>query len=159
MKKFAVALNDFQASQLSVLVIKNINEWMKKNYLCDIIGFYNNCTNFVIEPNFCCMPSSELWGYDGIVIATDFNSAEIVLRSPSISRKYFYIWDLEWFRLKEKDFLRLSNVYKNQELEVITRNQEYAQVIEKVWGRKVKFKNEYFDINYLMRIINDSCIN
>lgn len=153
MNKLGIAAPDFGANQLGYLAITKTNEYLLESYDVDVIGFYENLVRYSISPNFACMQAVELWGYDGPVVACSLNLAQDVLKIPTVADKYFYIWDLEWIHLVDKDYGKLKEVYSNMDLKLITRSQDYADIIKKVWNRKVDYVVEDFETRKLVEII------
>jgi len=152
MRKLGIAVSSFGASQLSYLIINNINLYLEKEYKTDIIGFYENLIKYSLDPKFSCMQSVEMWGYDGPVIATNLNSAQDIIRIPTIRNKFFYIWDLEWINLIDKDYSKLEEIYSNPKLILIARCKNHAKLIESMWNTKVKYIIEDFNIDKLLEI-------
>lgn len=152
MKKLGIAVSDFGASQLNYLIVNNVNEYLKDNYKTDIIGFYENLTKYSLNPQFSCMQSVEMWGYDGTVIATNLNAASDIIKIPTVKNRIFYIWDLEWVHLMDKNYEALDAVYTNPKLVLATRCDDYAQLIEKMWNVKVQHVIEDFNVKELMEI-------
>lgn len=152
MKKLGLALPDFGANQLAYSATINTNRFLENHYDVDIIGFYESLIKYGVSPNFACMQAVELWGYDGAVVASSLNMAQDILHIPTLQKKYFYIWDLEWVHLPDKDYSKLKSIYCNPELTLITRNEDYAQVIKKLWNRPVEHIVEDFNIEKLVNI-------
>lgn len=153
MKKLGIALHNLGASQLNYSIISNVNKFMKSNYKTDIICFYENVVKQSMPLDFACMQAIELWGYDGPVVATNLNLALDICKIPSISKRYFYIWDLEWVYMDDKNYNKLLEVYSNPDLTLITRNKDYADLLKSVWNIKVDEIVEDFNIEKLMDIL------
>ena len=100
-----------------------------------------------MNPNFAIMQSSEAFAFDGTLVATTLNTASKLLKFPSAKEKYFYVWDLEWMRLKNKSFDGLSQVYGSKELNLIARSEEHKWAIESAWNNSVKDIIPNFDMN------------
>lgn len=152
MRKLGLALPDYGANQAAFLAIAQTNLYLSENYETDIIGFYENLTKPCLVPNFATMQAVEMWGYDGPVIATSLNLAQDMVHIPTLKDRYFYIWDLEWIHLEDKEYSKLKTVYCNPELKLVTRSQDYAKIIENVWNRKVEHIVEDFDIKELVNL-------
>lgn len=153
MKKLGLALPNFGANQLAYLGLVNTNKLMDERYDIDVIGFYESLIKYSVTPNFACMQAVELWGYDGPTIACSLNMAEDLVKIPTVPQKYFYVWDLEWVHLPDKDYGKLKAVYSNPELTLITRHADYAKIIEKCWNRPVDYIVEDFDMKQLVNIV------
>jgi hypothetical protein len=153
MRKLGLALSNLGANQAAYLCINNSNNFLKENYQIDIIGFYENLIKTCLTPNFACMQAVELWGYDGNVVACNLNLANDIVNIPTISNRYFYIWDLEWIHLEDKQFSKIYPIYSNPNLTLIARNDDYAKITEKMWGVKIDTVIEDFNIDKFVSLI------
>lgn len=153
MKKLGIGLSNFGANQPGFLAILNINDYLSKNYHVDIIGFYESLIKYSATPNFACMQAVELWGYDGPVVACTLNMAQDLIKIPTVAAKYFYVYDLEWIHLIDKDYEKIKKIYSSPELTLIARCKDHAEVIQKLWNKEVKYIVEDFDMNKLVEIV------
>jgi hypothetical protein len=131
-----VILNDLTASQLSYFVVKNFNDYLDKHPKSHIICFYQEISQHSLPANFACMEISEIWGFEGPIIATTFESAEKLLGCATCPRPVFYLWDLEWLRT-ERDFASWRKVFADERMDIIVRSQSHKQIFEECWNRKV----------------------
>jgi len=147
--KLGIALNDIGANQLAFYILRQLYD---KSLDCDVIAFYNILHKPCILLNIATMHISEMWNYDGIVIATNYNCATKLLKAPGPSKKYFYIWNLEW-RVKSEDYISMSQVYCNPNLELISRSKEHQWIIKNCWNRDSKICDNV-NLNKLLEIID-----
>ena len=147
MKKIGFLVNDLNPSQLSYFLIKNANEFLTKNKDYDIYIFYDNLAVPCLTPNFAIMQAAEAFSFDGTLIATNLNTASKLINFPSAEKKYFYVWDLDWMRMKNKSFDALQSIYGNKELSLIARSDEHKQAIENAWNAPVKNVISNFDMS------------
>ena len=96
---------------------------------------------------------TELFSCCGPVISTNLNTSSILLNCPS-PVKFFYIWDLEWIRIKDKNFSILSEIYNNKDFVYITRNNDYKKLIENCWGTKISYVFDNFEFLNNKEFIN-----
>lgn len=96
--------------------------------------FIDDQTRFL--HNGTVLPSSELFGYDGNIVATCLDTACTILQSVTICKKMLYMWDLDWVRPNFKDYTWNQNILQNPELIIVTRSEDYARAIEKYCYRK-----------------------
>lgn len=149
--KLGICINNLGPSQLNYFLIKSINEYLDSNINTDIIAFYENIQPKCIPTKFALMNIIEAWDYSGTLIATDLSTASKIAKFPSVTRKIFYIWDLEWIRLRQKQFEELRSIYGNPELELVTRSVDYKKIIENCWNVEVKYTIENFEIETLIK--------
>lgn len=147
--RFGIAVPDLQPSQLSYLIITKLNAWIKEHPNDDIIVFVENIEKHCLPAAFAVMDISEIWGYNNPVVATTVSTAEKVLNCPSVTKKIFYCWDLEWIRLTQKNFEPLSAIYGNGEFQIITRSIDHSIVFQQCWNREVAHVCDDFDIQQI----------
>lgn len=138
--KIAVCLANLGVSQISYLALKNA----PKQQETDVILFFEDIQQPCIRPLNAAMCISELWCYEcDLAIATDLSTAVKLMNIPGPKKKLFYVWDLEFVQNHQgqplKNFLELVKIYCSPEFELVARTEEYAQIIEKTFGRKVAF--------------------
>ncbi len=117
--KFAYLVNNLLPSQLNFLLIKTLNQEVIKNRF--------------IAPT---MHISNAYAYNGTIMATTLSTAEKLIIFPSPAKKYFLVWDLEWLRIKQRNFRFLSSIYSNPDLILVARSEDHKQVIENCWNVK-----------------------
>ncbi|MAF25509.1 hypothetical protein CL634_08060 [bacterium] len=151
--QIGIILEELSASQLSYFAIKNVNEYIEDS-LDDFVIFFENITGTVIQPEFATMAINEIWSFNGTAVATSVSTALSLLKSHSVTKKYFYVWDLEWSRRHGRDYDYISAAYINPEIKLIARSKDHATAIENYCNRKVSGIVPNFNITKLMDIIN-----
>ena len=151
MKKLGVMVNNLAASQLAFYLINYAN-LVTSESKCDVILFYDNPTVPCVNLNCASMQVEEAWGFDAPVVATNLSLANKLLKIGGPTKKYFYLWDLEWMRLKEKHFESLQHIYRNPLLKLLARSKSHAQVIESCWNRQIDGIVDNCDINTILEI-------
>lgn len=132
--KFGVMLENLGATQLNYHVIKNVNDYLDKNYKSDIIVFFNNYSVPCLDVRFSCMDIREVVGFNHPVIATDLLTASQLSMFHGPTQRLFYNWSLEW--KTNRNYEETSSVYQNSSLQLVTRNEQYARIISNCWNRK-----------------------
>tara|TARA_R100000008_G_C3470513_1_gene108744 strand:+ start:105 stop:578 length:474 start_codon:yes stop_codon:yes gene_type:complete len=151
-----VVVENLGMSQLAYSVINNINMACEHNSQNDYVLFYENMGNPILPVNCAIMNSSELWSFNGVVVATTASSAKFALKAVNKTKKFFYIWDLEWTRERNKtEFTKNLSSYRNESISLIARSKEHALAIQNYCNRKVPYIMEDFDINKLEEIIEN----
>ena len=136
MKKLGIAVNNLGASQLNYFLVKNANSILLREPLLDVTAFIENQVPACLPANFAVMPMYEAWGYDGVVVATSFTTAQKLLAFPCPAKKFFYVWDLEWVRpFCRRTYREWASVYRDPRLQLITRGPDHTKVIREAWGR------------------------
>ena len=69
------------------------------------------------------------------------------------SKKFFYVWDLEWARQHGKEFDYIVKAYSNKEVNLIARSDDHAKAIKNYCNRDVCGIVPNFNMDQLMEII------
>lgn len=152
MNKIGVLVNNLGFSQLNYFLIRNVNELMATRYNVEVVVFYDHLQKPCLPMNFASMQTVEAWGYDGTIIATSLASADKLIRFPAAAKKLFYLWDLEWLRIKQKSYLPLREIYCCQELGILARSQSHKEIFENCWNHKVERIVEDFDMKEILSL-------
>lgn len=155
MQRIGFAVPDLGPSQLAFNLINNANIAVGTNHLTDVIAFYEHHRQPCIAMCFGAMQIMEAWGYEAPIVATSFNTAAKALRFPTASKKFFYVWDLEWLRGGPNSFEELCLVYRNMGLELVARSVEHKLAIESAWNRPVAAVIEDCDVEAFLRLANE----
>ena len=83
----------------------------------------------VIEPFFGVMNLQELWGFDGIAIATSVSSCLSLSNTQSPIKKFFYVWDLEWSR-NRSSYDQGIQAFLKEDINLIARSEDHAKAIK-----------------------------
>lgn len=142
-RKFGVVVSDLLASQMALLLIKKANAHAASHPRDDVVVFYENISRSCVPLFGAAMHVSEAFAYDGILIATNLSTASKILNFPASPKKFFYVYDLEWTRLHQKDFRALYEIYGNPELTLLARSTEHAKVISDAWNRQATVINDF----------------
>ena len=153
-KQIGVLLEDLSASQLTFYVIKNINDYLEISDI-DYVAFFQNSTASMITPRFSTMSVSETGSFSGTVIATSVSTALSIQKTCIPAKKYFYVWDLDWYRRGGQDFEYTIQAYNNPELNLIARSSSHAKAIKNYCNRDVCGVVDNFNIDQLMGVINN----
>lgn len=153
MHRLGIAVPSLGAGHLSYVLVRNVNQLLRRGYDTDVVLFYENLTRPGLWPDCAVMQMAEAFGYDAPMIATSLSTAEKLLRFPGPAKRVFYVWDLEWLRLgNQKQFEHLQSVYGNTRLMLVARSRDHARVLENAWNRPVAAIVEDFALKPLLEI-------
>ena len=134
--KISAILDNIGPSQCSFYLIKEFNKLSANHMNCCSV-FVNRITSPVIKPLFSCPIVAYFMGYDGIAISTTLNEASSILESSNNSKKFLYLWDLEWL-YAPRDYDRVYNILSSPQLSLIARSESHAKIIENFCNRSVR---------------------
>jgi hypothetical protein len=152
--KFGILVKDLSASQLVYTLVRSVNELVQTHKDLDIIIFYENYVLPCMMPQVVTMQLFEAWGFNAPIIATDLSTVSKLINFPGSATKFFYVYDLEWIRYKNKSFHDFVNVYSHPYIDVIARSQSHAKIIEDCWNIKVQHIMDDFENNKLLELIS-----
>jgi hypothetical protein len=155
--KLGVSLRNLNASQLTYYVTRNLNTASKLNMVDDCIIFFDQVSPSPFKTLFSTMNGSELWDFDGTLITTDISTTLSAQKAVNSARTFFYVWDLEWSRRNRSqgDYDYNIKAFTDENIELIARSKSHATAISNFCNRKVKHIVDDFDINQLMKVINN----
>ena len=153
-EQIGLLLEDLSASQLTFYAVRNINDYIEKSDM-DFVVFFQNSTTSMISPRFSTMSVSEMWSFNGIVIATSVATALSAQKTCFPTKKYFYVWDLDWHRKEGRDFEYTIQAYNSPDLNLIARSSSHAEAIKNYCNRDVCGIVNNFNMDQLIGIINN----
>jgi hypothetical protein len=154
MHKLGFIVNNLGGNQQAFYLINYINSLVAKNR-DDVTIFYETPVIPCINTNFGLMQLNEAYGYDGVLIANNLTLADKMARFPGTKEKYFYVWDLEWLRVPNKNFHVLHSMYNNPLYKLIARSSEHAKIISDCWNVDVAGIVDDFNVYQFIEIVND----
>jgi hypothetical protein len=153
--KLGFLLKDIGYNQLAHDLIQSINTTLK-NKACphQITIFTENVEEMIKTPSCPVMSASELWTYDGNVVATSMATAVKLLKAIGPKKKCLYVHAPEWF--SQSQIMQYENthaIYMHPELDILTRNAEYNELFTSCFNKEPKSIWDNFDINKLAGIL------
>ncbi len=151
MNRIAAVVDSLGPTQSSFYLIKEFNNLAKDTNYAPIC-FYNNLSPPVVKPHFATMNISYYATYYGCTIANSVETANLVLKTQNSSRKFFYVWDLEWLR-RPIQFTDVVSIMRDKRIELITRSQYHKDLIEKYANREVAGIVDNWNMQQLEEIV------
>ena len=153
--KIGIIIENLSSSQASYYAIRNINTECDNSVVDDYVIFFEDMTANTLDPRFAVMNSSEIWSFDGVLISTSVSNTMLMINAVNASKKFFYVWDLEWSRSFGRDYEYGSKAYLNKEIGLIARSEDHAMAIKNYSNRKVRGIVPDFNMDKLKEIINE----
>lgn len=132
-RKIGIISEDFSVSDCNFFAI-NIGNKISSETDIDVVGFYENLPNPVVPANFALMNIQDIWGFDGLTIATTIQQALALRQVPGNHPKIFYVWDLEFLREGKRNFLYNLQAYRSN-LKIVCRSEEHAKCLSNYSNR------------------------
>jgi hypothetical protein len=129
-----IIVDSLGISQLALQLITELNKINRLNYYMDVIVFYHKYDVLLKSPHFAMLQEQEMWGYDAPVIATTLATANRLLHSVKPTKKFFYVWDLEW-TYKTYETAALADIYCNPNIELIARSESHYNILSQCWKK------------------------
>lgn len=151
--KFGIMVNSLDLSQKCFYLVKHLNNIVDVDCQFSPIVFYQEYAKGIDVNRFGMLLSKEVWGYDGVVLATNLETAQILINCPCPVKKLFYVWDMDWL-YNTYSYQHLKDIYQS-DLTLIARNKYHATVIEKCWA-KPRYLMDNFDPTILTQIVKEN---
>ena len=152
MIKACIMLKKLDISQMGFYLCRSVNQILADTYNIDISIYYQNWGKPPIPPRFTMLMEREVFGLQGTVISTDIRTTQHLIRCPGPTKKFFYVWNLEWLAAQTINYMSLYDIYCNDKIELIARSKSHFDLLSKIW-KEPKYIMEDFDKNTLLEII------
>ncbi len=90
--------------------------------------------------------------FDGVTIATSIDTANTAIKTNNNSKKFLYLWDVEWIR-KPLDFNYVNSVLSNDDIAIISRSNSHSGLIKNYCNKEVAGVVQDWDMEQLEKII------
>ena len=151
MRKIAAILDTLSASQNSFYLIKEFNKLQSDNQYSPVC-FYNNLSATPVKTHFACMNISYYSHFDGVTITTSIDTANTAIKTNNNSKKFLYLWDMEWLR-NPMDFNYVNSVLSNDDIAIISRSNSHSDLIKNYCNKEVAGVVQDWDMEQLEKIV------
>ena len=153
-KVFSVGIivPSFLSSQMVYYSTKYTNVLLSQSNLYDIVFFYEQLAQMHLKPLCACMNISEIWSFSGLLVSTTIHNTILASKAIIPAKKVFYVWDLEWLRPGNQNYLYNIQAYRSPHIELVARSMDHAQVIENYCNRQVKAVIPNFQIDGFINV-------
>ena len=151
MVNLAALVNDLTPSQKSFYLITEFNKCIDNTDISTGV-FHVRGSVPPVQPLFGCKTVGFLHSYHGAVISTTLEEAAISLNTSSNSKKFLYLWDLDWLS-NPVFFSTAMKILRDNRLKIIARSTSHAQVIDNFCNKGVCGIVDNWNINQLLNIV------
>jgi hypothetical protein len=128
--KIASLVDNIAMSQCNYEMIRSFNKLVSCD--CCVSCFFLNIAPIPLNTNFSVINSYYLSAWNGMVISTSIQSAA-VLRKINNSKKFLYLYDMEWLRYPS-DYKQNLDILRDPNLKLLSRNEDHAKLIKNYCG-------------------------
>lgn len=129
-------IDALDTSQMAVELVREVNKVTLLDEYWDIIVFYHNYGRTTAFPEFAMIQEQELWSYNAPVMATDLSTGDRLVKCYAPTKKFLYMWDLEWIN-GSYDIDTLASVYMDPSISLIARSKSHAKIITDCWKEPI----------------------
>ena len=140
-------------SQMAFYMIKELNKLALSTDICASC-YYNSLAAPVYDSLFASMNIYCLSDFHGVAVSTDLQTTQILLNSNNRSKKYFYVWDLEWIRARI-NFNVASSILRDDRLHIIARSESHKAAIENIANKSVSGIVDDWNLDQLTSLVFD----
>lgn len=144
-------LDTLSASQNSFYLIKEFNKLQSDNQYSPVC-FYNNLSATPVKTHFACMNISYYSHFDGVTITTSIDTANTAIKTNNNSKKFLYLWDMEWLR-NPMDFNYVNSVLSNDDIAIISRSNSHSDLIKNYCNKEVAGVVQDWNMEQLEKIV------
>lgn len=153
MKKVGIFLNDLGNSQIASQAVFGINNYLANSDDVGFILFFLDNVAPSALPMCPTMAASEIFGFDGTVIATSMETASRLASLSGPTRKLYYVVDLPWIRpTGVVPYSPIRDIFTNKEVELVARSESHCRIIENCFNRRPIATVEDFNVNRLVEL-------
>jgi len=156
-KKVGLVLPHLHSSQIAFFGLSYINNIVSQTNEYDFAVFYQDLLPACVRPNCAIMNYNEIWTHNGLLIATNLDTADACLRTVSSSKTLFYVNDLEWLRKDRHNFLRNINIYRNVSY-LVCRSEHHAKQLQHYCNRKADAVISLFNLTQILDFAFDKTV-
>jgi hypothetical protein len=135
----------------SANLIKSINSSLTPQ--SDICIFYENLGHPSEEVKFLTTNMADAFGYPGVLISTSLSTAYKLQKFPVCDSKWYYIHEPEWINIPGKQYEELAEIYQDDNLNLIVKNENLRKLMEDCWRVSPKGISGNFDVKKIIEII------
>ena len=151
--KLGFLVKDLWLSQMSYYLTMNVNSYKTIKEIDDAVVFFEDVSQYSVSPLFSTMNSSEIWGFDGVLISTCLSTTLSSIAAIGPIQKIFYVWDLDWMR-NGRDYEYNIKAF-SPEVKIIARSEDHGVAIKNYCNREPDGYVSNFNLQEFMRVIND----
>lgn len=144
MKNIGVLLGDLFSSQWAFDIIETTNRLA--DHQLNVSLFVLEHSMPVLVPRTGTFSALDAYGYDGPLVATNLETAQIALRTASPPSLYLWAQDLEWTRVGVFDYRTFARVYRHPRIRLLARSEDHARLLANLWNTDVAVATNFEEV-------------
>ncbi len=124
-----VIVDEVYESPQHYFMIKALNQLSKTH---DCYLFTNKVNKLLVKNEFAIMQQLEALHHPGILISTSLFSAQVLANSLTASKKFFYLWQMDWINMQGLHSKQLDKILYNEEINIIARSNGHAKALTNI---------------------------
>lgn len=150
--KTLICLENISYSEFNNQAIEYVNEYTKTSI--EEVSFCSLDETFPFKSiNTAVFKPIELDSfYDGIVIANSIQSMNIVMHSPTNSKKILYLQDLDWM-FEQMLYNDVYSILSDKDIILISRSEEHISPIKNISHRRPDAIIEKFNLEKIWNLL------
>ena len=140
-------------SPKNILAVRALNELGESGVTSCL--FYDYLPpEFPVEVQTNMLQKAEAFNFGEIVIADDLIVCQQLVNLVYASKRYFYVYDLDWGRIDSLRLDHLKPMLMNDSVELIARSESHSKIISALF-KKPKYIMSNWDSRVLKKIVKD----
>jgi hypothetical protein len=149
--RLGILVGNLGHSQQTFELGKSVNQFVDSNKDVDLCIFCQNILPTIYPINTSIMNLYDIWGYNGVTLASNLEGAKILSKIHGKQRKIFYVYNFEW---THNPHLYYDYMMVAKDLEIITRTPAHDSMFNNCFNRKSLFTLQEFDLGELWNKLN-----
>lgn len=127
--KTGVLFNDFGKTDKNYQIMTSMNQFVKTR-TDELCAFIMNVSHKIINTDFAYINISDVSHFnDGLLIATSIDTADVLSKTSTTSKKCLYLWSIDWLG-QAVVYNGIKRILSDKNLKIITRSQLQADIIK-----------------------------
>jgi hypothetical protein len=149
-----IIINNLGPNQQAFTTINRVNSLGQMDIPYKLTVFYKEPAQNCCRLATASTTFDRIFGFDGVLIATDLDLTLFMLRANMPKVKVLYMFDLDWVR-GFGNYIQNYSMYNDPNLIVIAPSMAYANELTNYCGRKANGVVPQFNILDIMKVVEN----
>lgn len=148
--KLGIVIPHLGVSQTAFYVINETNKFIKSTHT-DCVLFYESVVLPCIKPLCSTLCVNGIVNFNGVLITTTIDTTIMATKINNVSKIIFYLWDVEWLRIGNQNFLYNLQAYRSN-VELICRTKDHIDLVKNYCNRQDVRVVENFELKKILGV-------